>query len=108
MNMSNLNATIGSITYVKLNGDNYLLWANGVYTYLSGQNKHKYLTETAPFSIDANYAKWIQDKAQIRSLIWHSIESPILGTIMHYKSTKGLGDALNLRYGQANNNFHLC
>ena len=44
----------------------------------------------------------------IRSLISHSIESTILGTVMHYDSTKGPWDALNLRYGQANNNSRLC
>ena len=73
-----------------------------------GQNKHKYLTGTAPTFTRANYAKWIQEDAQTRSLIWHSIEPTILGTVMHYDSTKGLWDALNVRYGQAKNGSRLC
>ena len=36
--MTNPNAAIGPITSIKLNGDNYLLWANDVRTYLIGQD----------------------------------------------------------------------
>ena len=88
MNMSNHNVAIRPTTFIKLNGDNYLMSANEVRTYLIGQNNQKYLTGFASVPTDSNYEKWIQEDVQTRSLIWHSIEPTILGTIMYYNSTK--------------------
>lgn len=72
MNMAIQTAVLGPMTSIKLNDDNYLFWADGVQTYLIGQNKQQYLTGTAPASTDTNYAKWIEEDARTRSFISQS------------------------------------
>ncbi|KAK0593333.1 hypothetical protein LWI29_034858 [Acer saccharum] len=91
-----------SLTLVKLNDTNYLLWSRAIKKYLTAQAKEKYLTDTKPADDAKEYQKWVQEDAMVTTWLWNSME-PSIATSTMWVDTKELWDSLQDRFGQSKN-----
>ena len=87
------------LTTRKLDGHNYIQWARAVKMAITGYGKQRHLYETAPPSTDQSYEKWIQDDAQLISLLWNSMENNIANLCSHIETCKELWNHLHLLFG---------
>lgn len=71
------------MTSVKLNENNYLLWARFVEIFLTAKGLDQHLTFDKATETDSQAKLWNQDDAQIMSLILTSIESSISSTFLY-------------------------
>ena len=63
-----------SITSIRLNGSNY---AQAVKVFLLGRKKFDYMIKEPPVPTNSKFADWRAEDAQIKSCLWHSMESKI-------------------------------
>ncbi|PIA52948.1 hypothetical protein AQUCO_01000658v1 [Aquilegia coerulea] len=84
------------ITIVKLNGQNFLIWAQSARMYIAGRGKIGYLTGDAkePESTDTTYSKWYSENSLVMSWLVHSMQPNIVVGYMFMRTTKEIWDAV--------------
>ncbi|KAK4836176.1 hypothetical protein QYF36_019499 [Acer negundo] len=92
-----------SLTAVKLNDANYLLWSRAIKKYLTAQAKEKYLTDTKPADDAKEYQRWVEEDAMVTTWLWNSMEPSIATSTMWVDTTKELWDSLRDRFGLSKN-----
>ena len=75
-------------TSEKLNGKNYLLWAQSFETFIAVYRKMSHLTKPSPNSKDAIYNDWFADDATIISVLINSMEFTVARGVMMLRPTK--------------------
>nr|KYP63339.1 hypothetical protein KK1_017908 [Cajanus cajan] len=60
-------------TAYRLNGKNYLKWAQLVRRTLKGKGKANHLTEDAPKEEDPKFTKWDEEDSMIMARLWNSM-----------------------------------
>ena len=91
-----------SLTIVKLNDENYLLWSRAVKKYLFAQGKVNYLADAQPVTYAKDYQNWIQD-TMVTTWLTNSMEPSIAATTMWLDTTKELWGTLQDRFGLSKN-----
>lgn len=66
-----------SITTVKLNNENFVLWSRGVVKSLTTQGKENYLTDEPPASESKDYRKWLQEDTMVTTWLWNSMDPSV-------------------------------
>jgi len=61
-------------TTVKLNGSNYLLWAQTFRIFISAQNKLAHLLQPPPADIDSTYETWFSGDYCVMTWLLNSLE----------------------------------
>ncbi|KAK0572489.1 hypothetical protein LWI29_032276 [Acer saccharum] len=92
-----------SITVVKLNDTNYLLWSKAVKKYLTTQGKEQYLTTPQLVDDAKDLQKWLREHTMVTTWLWNSMEPVIASTTMWIETTKELWDYLQERFNQSKN-----
>jgi len=88
---------------VKLNGSNYLLWAQGFCIFIGAQNKLAHLLQSLPAAIDLTYATWLSGDYCVMACLLNSLGEKISGSIMFLTKTKEMWDTLKVMYGNEKN-----
>ena len=102
MNMQNPNLNSEKIILsVKLNGENYSLWARLMRVEIGIRGRTQHITgETrAPASNDPEFFRWEQEDLQVFSWILQNLELRLMNTVSQFQSAKALWDALAVTYG---------
>lgn len=89
------NLTIG----VKLNGENYSLWATLIRKAIGGRGLSSHLTGTAPSPNDPSFARWEQEDECVFTWLIQNIESHLVTNVSQYPTSKALWDGLLITYG---------
>ena len=90
-----------SLTIVKLNDENYLLWSWAVKN-MTAQEKVNQLTDVKPATYAKDYQNWIQD-TMVTTWLTNSMEPSIAATTMWLDTTKELWGTLQDRFGLSKN-----
>ena len=61
-------------TTVKLNGSNYLLWAQNFRIFICAQNKSAHLLESSHVASDTTYKAWLSGKYYVMTWLLNSLE----------------------------------
>ncbi|KAJ1403370.1 Retrotransposon gag domain [Sesbania bispinosa] len=85
----------------RLNGRNYLKWAQLVRTVLKGKGKLSHLTESGPKQEDPKFTTWDEEDSMIMAWLWNSMIPEISDTSMFLISTKEIWDAVEQTYSKA-------
>ncbi|PIA38054.1 hypothetical protein AQUCO_02900119v1 [Aquilegia coerulea] len=90
------------ITTVKLDGQNFLIWALSARMYIAGRGKIGYLTSDAkvPESTDTTYSKWYSENSLVMSWLVHSMQPNIAVGYMFMRTAKEIWDAVQSPYSQ--------
>ena len=75
-------------TSEKLNGKNYLLWAQSFETFLATHHNLKHLTQHLPDAKDNTYEDWFADDSAIVSWLVNSMEPTVARGVMILRPTK--------------------
>ena len=92
-----------SSTSEKLNGKNYLLWAQSFETFIAAHRKIRHLTHLPPDSKDSTYEDWFTDDAAIVSWLVSSMEPSVARGVMMLRPAKKIWDILKITYGHGKN-----
>ncbi|KAJ1387969.1 gag-polypeptide of LTR copia-type [Sesbania bispinosa] len=85
----------------RLNGRNYLKWAQLVRTVLKGKGKLSHLTESGPKQEDPKFTTWDEEDSMIMAWLWNSMIPEISDTCMFLNSAKEIWDAVEQTYSKA-------
>ncbi|KAJ1413020.1 hypothetical protein SESBI_19949 [Sesbania bispinosa] len=85
----------------RLNGRNYLKWAQLVRTVLKGKGKLSHLTESGPKQEDPKFTTWDEEDSMIMAWLWNSMIPEISDTCMFLNSEKEIWDAVEQTYSKA-------
>ncbi|KAJ1377738.1 Retrotransposon gag domain [Sesbania bispinosa] len=85
----------------RLNGRNYLKWAQLVRTVLKGKGKLSHLTEPGPKHEDPKFTTWDGEDSMILAWLWNSMIPEISDTCMFLNSAKEIWDAVEQTYSKA-------
>ena len=94
-------------TSAKLNGKNYLLWAQSFEMFLAVHHKIKHLTEPPPNAKDSTYEDWFEDDLAIVSWMVNSMEPTIAQEMIILQLAKKIWDILKQMYGYEKNMFRV-
>ena len=88
-------------TTVKLNGFNYLLWAQAFRIFIGAQNKLAHLLQASHATTDPTAVTWL---IRDYSVIWllNSLEENISGSVMFLTTAKKMWNTLKVMYGNKN------
>ena len=89
-------------TIVKLNGSNYLLWAQAFRIFIGAQNKLAHLLQPPPAHTDPPYENWLIEDYSVMTWLLNSLEK-ISGSVMFLPSAKNMWDTLKVMYGNEKN-----
>jgi len=95
LNPNDLQALQGSY---RLDGHNYLPWAQLVRTTLKGRKKLNHIEGEPPAQIDPNYEAWDDADSLIMTWLWHSMTQEISRNCMFFSTTKEIWENLSQTY----------
>ncbi|KAH6817843.1 hypothetical protein C2S51_001446 [Perilla frutescens var. frutescens] len=86
---------------IKLNGDNYPLWARLMRVEIGVRGKTGYITGASkiPTTDETEILRWEQSDLGVFSWILHNIEPNLINNVAEYQTAKALWDALAVTYG---------
>jgi len=84
----------------RLNGKNYLKWAQLVRTFLKGKGKIRHLLGTGPSKEDPTFDAWDEHDAMVMSWLWNSMLTEISDSIMFLSTAKEIWDAVKETYSK--------
>ncbi|RVW48509.1 Retrovirus-related Pol polyprotein from transposon RE1 [Vitis vinifera] len=93
------------ITGHKLNGQNFIQWAQSVRIFICGKGKEEYLTEAIvqPKEDDPGYRTWKLENSMVMSWLINSMTNDIGENFMYYGTTKEIWDAARETYSNIDN-----
>ena len=77
-----------SKTLAKLDGKNYVMWAQSFKTFLGAHRKLKHLTQLPPDAKDSTFENWYAKDSTVVSWMVNSTESSIAHGVMLLRSAK--------------------
>ena len=83
-------------TTVKLNGSNYLLWAQVFHIFISAQNKLAHLLQSPPTDTDPTYVIWLTGDYSVMTWLLNNLEEKISGSVMFLHTVKKMWDTLKV------------
>ena len=97
------------ITSHRLNGDNFLRWAQSVKFFVCGKGKMGLLdgSHKPVFPGDAGYPIWDAENSMLMSWLVNSMELEISQGYIFYSTAKDIWDAVNLTYSNLGNDSKL-
>jgi len=90
-------------TPVKLNGSNYLLWAQVFRIFISAKNKLAYLLQSPPAATDLTYATWLSGDYCVMTWLLNNLEVKISGSVMFLTTAKKMWNTLKVMYKNEKN-----
>jgi len=90
-------------TTVKLNGSNYLLWAQAFRIFIGAQNKLAHLLKPPLADKDPTYVTWLTGDYFVITWLLNSLEEKICGNVMFLTTTKDMWDTLQVMYDNEKN-----
>ena len=78
----------------RLDGKNYLQWAQLVRTFLKGRGKIGHLTASPPKITDPAFLAWDIDDSLIMSWLWNVMQPEVSKNYMFLDSTKAIWDTI--------------
>lgn len=87
----------------KLNGKNYILWAQSFETIVIAHRKQAHLTDASRDDKDSTYVDWFADDAVIISWMLFSMEPAVARGVTMMQPAKKIWDALRKTYGYRKN-----
>ncbi|RVW98483.1 Retrovirus-related Pol polyprotein from transposon RE1 [Vitis vinifera] len=102
---STTNDIILPITGHKLNGQNFIQWAQSVRIFICGKGKEEYLTGAIvqPKEDDPRYRTWKLENSMVMSWLINSMTNDIGENFMYYGTTKEIWDAVRETYSNIDN-----
>ncbi|KAG8375959.1 hypothetical protein BUALT_Bualt09G0013400 [Buddleja alternifolia] len=93
------------ITGRKLNGQNFIQWAQSVRIFISGKGKEDYLSGAAiqPKEDDPRYRTWKLENSMVMSWLINSMTNDIGENFMYYGTAKEIWHAATETYSNVNN-----
>ena len=85
-------------TTVKLNGSNYLLWAQAFYIFIGAQNKLAHLLQPPLTDTDPTYVTWLTGDYSVMIWLLNSLDEKISGSVMFLPTAKDIWDTLKVIY----------
>ncbi|ONK76435.1 uncharacterized protein A4U43_C03F27860 [Asparagus officinalis] len=85
-------------TTVKLNGTNYLLWAQAFRIFIGAQNKLAHLLTPPLASTDPTYPAWISADCCVMTWLLNNMEAHISSSVMFSNTTKETWENLKIMY----------
>jgi len=73
---------------VKLNGSNYLLWAQAFRIFVGAQNNLAHLLQSTPAATDLIYVTWLIGDYSVMTWLLNSLEENISGSVMFLTTAK--------------------
>ncbi|XP_059625859.1 uncharacterized protein LOC132268941 [Cornus florida] len=97
------------ITTVKLDGSNYLIWAQSAKMFIGGKGKIGYITgsEKELAESEKAYPQWFADNAMVMSWLVNSMQPNIVVGYMFMKTAKQIWDSVQRTYSQRQNNARI-
>ena len=80
-------------TIAKLNGSNYLLWAQAFRIFIGAQNKLAHLLQALPANTDPTYMTWLTRDYSVMIWLLNSLEKKISGSVMFLTTAKEIWDS---------------
>lgn len=98
-----------SITSHKLNGKNFLQWAQSVKIVICARGKLGYLTGdlSSPKSTDTSYQQWVVENSLVLSWLINSMEPQISRRYLWFKTAKYVWDATRRMYSDLGNSSQI-
>ena len=90
-------------TTVKLNGSNYLLWAQVFRIFIDAQNKLAHLLQDSPATSDSTYVTYLTGNYSVMTWLLNSLEEKISVSVMFLTTVKEMWDTLKVMYGNEKN-----
>jgi len=90
-------------TTVKLNGSNYLLWAQVFCIFIGAQSKLAHLLQAPPATTDPTYVTWLIGDYSKMTWLLNSLEKKISGSVMFLTTAKKMWDTLKVMYDNEKN-----
>ena len=81
---------------VKLNGSNYLLWAQAFRIFIGAQNRLDHLLQNPPATSDPTYMTWLTGDYSVMTWLLNSLEEKISGSVMFLTTTNEMWDTLKM------------
>ena len=78
------------IITTKLNGSNYLLWAQAMKVTLGGRKKLKCIESNPPSKDSKDYDDWVSDNYLVMSWLWNSMDPTISSSVMFLPTAKAI------------------
>jgi len=83
---------------VKLNGLNYLLWAQTFHIFIGTQNKLAHLLQAPPATTEPTYVIRLTGDYSVMTWLLNSLEEKISGSVMFLTTAKEMWDKLKMMY----------
>ena len=77
-------------TTVKLNGSNYLLWAQAFRIFIGAQNKLAHLLQLPPANTDPTYVTWLTENYSVMTWLLNSLDENISGSVIFLTTAKDM------------------
>jgi len=90
-------------TIMKLNGSNYLLWAQVFRIFIGVHNKLAHLFRSPPAATDLIYATWLFGDYCVMTYLLYSLKAKTSGSVMFLTTVKQMWDILKVMYGNEKN-----
>ena len=91
------------IITTKLNGSNYLLWAQAMKVALGARKKLKYIESVAPAKDSKDYEDWVSENYVVMSWLWNSMEPTVCSSVMFLSSAKEIWESVHETFSMENN-----
>ncbi|XP_020260332.1 uncharacterized protein LOC109836748 isoform X2 [Asparagus officinalis] len=88
---------------IKLNGANYLLWAQAFRIFIGAQSKLPHLLASPPPTSDPTYNSWLSSDYCVMTWLLNSMEAQISSSVMFLTTAKEMWDNLKIMYGNEKN-----
>lgn len=85
----------------RLNGKNYLKWAQLIRSILKGKGKVSHLTEAGPKEEDPKFPTWDEEDSTIMAWLWKSTIPEISDTCMFLDSAKKIRNVVEQTHSKA-------
>ncbi|KAG8503428.1 hypothetical protein CXB51_001585 [Gossypium anomalum] len=94
-----------TITYHRLNGNNFLEWSQSVKIFLLGRERWDYVTGEIkkPAVTDAGFAKWMRDNGQVMTWLLNSMTPSISRNFLLYTTAAEIWSAVRETYSSTDN-----
>ncbi|KAG8634487.1 hypothetical protein MANES_17G044450v8 [Manihot esculenta] len=88
---------------IKLNDSNYVVWAKMMEMFITGRGKSNHLTGTPspPTETDPAIYLWQTNDNIVRGWLIQTVEQKLRPNLLQHKTSKGLWDALKIRFNTA-------
>ncbi|XP_020252608.1 uncharacterized protein LOC109829921 [Asparagus officinalis] len=90
-------------TTIKLNGTNYLLWAQAFRIFIGAQSKLPHLLASPPPPSDPTYNSWLSSDYCVMTWLLNSLDAQISSSVMFLTTAKEMWDSLKIMYGNEKN-----